>query len=110
MAAPTPIFEQAKEKEFARELLSTVEVLSLDIAGITGNIRDLVGFVGHQQLVFDQLRGLADRLQGDLGAIELAGRETNQVATEASAKSVESIDLSLPCQRRQMSRPPSLKP
>ncbi|MGB9198976.1 MAG: methyl-accepting chemotaxis protein, partial [Terriglobales bacterium] len=65
---------------------------SLDIAGITGNIRDLVGFVGHQQLVFDQLRGLADRLQGDLGAIELAGRETNQVATEASAKSVESIE------------------
>ncbi len=92
MAAPHPFFEQAKEKEFAKELLSTVEVLSLDIAGITGNVRDLVGFVGHQQQVFDQLRTLADRLQGDLSAIEVAGKETNQVATEASAKSVESIE------------------
>jgi len=92
MVAAHPILEQGKEKEFARELLSTVEVLSLDIAAITGNVRDLVAFVSTQQQVFDQVRVLADRLREDLAAIDVAGRETNQVATEASAKSVESIE------------------
>ncbi|MFZ0684480.1 MAG: methyl-accepting chemotaxis protein [Terriglobales bacterium] len=92
MAAPHQTLENSKEREFARELLSTVEALSLDIAGITGNVRDLVGFVRQQQKVFDQLRSLAERLKEDLSAIQLAGKETNQVATEASAKSVESIE------------------
>jgi len=72
--------------------LSTVEALSLDFAEIAGNVRDMVGYVSHQEKVFDQLRGLAERLQEDLGAIESAGKETNQVATEASSKSVESIE------------------
>jgi methyl-accepting chemotaxis protein len=92
MAAPHCILETKKEKEFARELLSTVETLSLDFAEIAGNVKDMLAFVGHQQQVFDQLRNLADRLNRDLGAIEDAGRETNQVATEASSKSVESIE------------------
>ena len=92
MAAPHPVLEPRKEKEFAKELLSTVEVLSLDFAEVAGNVRDMVAFVNHQQEVFDQLRTLVDRLSGDLGAIEAAGRETNQVASEASAKSVESIE------------------
>src|SRR5579862_2605224 len=92
MAAPHPVPEPKKEKEFARELLSTVEVLSLDFAEIAGNVRDMVGFVSGQQEVLDQVRTLADRLRADLGEIELAGKETNQIATEASSKSVESIE------------------
>lgn len=75
MAAPLPILEQAKEREFAQELLSTVEALTLDIADITGHVREIVTFVSHQQQVSDQIRNLADKLRGDLTAIDAAGKE-----------------------------------
>lgn len=84
--------EARTENEFASELLREVEVLSIDIADIAGNVREMAAFVGRQQEIFERLRTTAEGLRRALGDIDFAGKETNQVASDTSAIAVESIE------------------
>ena len=92
MAAPHPIREQTAESAFATELLDTLEPQSLEIADIAGSVRDMTTFVDRQEQVFGQLRNLAGSLRRDLSEIDVAGKETNDIAAQASGKSVESLE------------------
>ena len=85
--------EQSKEDGCATELTSALGTLSLDLAEIAGSFQDVIAYVGRQEQVFEELRVLVGGLRGDLGEIDLAGKETNEVATQASGKSAESIEV-----------------
>ncbi len=79
-----------REGKFVKELMDTLELLTLDIAEVAGSVRDMSAFVSQQAQVFEKLRTLAEGLRRDLGEIDVVGKETNEIATQASGKSVES--------------------
>jgi methyl-accepting chemotaxis protein len=91
MAAPDQVPEPGENREFAAELLDRVGALSLEVAEIAGTIQDMAAFVGHQERLFEHLRDLTHGLRGDIGKIDVAGRETTAVAGQAASQSVESL-------------------
>ena len=82
---------QAETSEFAAKMLDGVSKLGLEVAEIAGTVQDMAAFVGDQEKRFEHLRELTHGLRGDIGQIDVAGRETNVVASEATSQSTESL-------------------
>jgi len=92
MAAPHRITEQVESPDFIPKLLSRVEALSLEVAEIAGSVQDMTAFVGRQEKLFAHLRELTQALHGDIGQIDVAGRETNEIAGQATSQSAKSLE------------------
>jgi methyl-accepting chemotaxis protein len=82
---------QAETSEFAAKMLDGISKLGLEVAEIAGTVQDMAAFVGDQEKRFEHLRELTHGLRGDIGQIDVAGRETNAVASEATSQSAESL-------------------
>ncbi|MBI5163136.1 MAG: methyl-accepting chemotaxis protein [Magnetospirillum sp.] len=76
---------------FAGEVLEQIESLSLEVADIAGAIDGLARFVKNQEELFGQLKGIAHAMADAIGRIDVAGRETRDVSTEAGRQSGESL-------------------
>ena len=85
--------KQAENGDFTGKLLERVGSLSLEVAEISGTIQEMAGFVGHQESRFGHLRELTHGLRGDIGKIDVAGRETAAIAVQAASQSAESLKV-----------------
>ena len=85
------MLQSAENGEVTGELLNRVEALSLEVAEIAGTVQDMAAFVSHQEQLFEHLRELTHGLRGDIGQIDVAGRETNSVASQATSQSADSL-------------------
>lgn len=91
MAAPDTTAELAGKGEFTKKLLQRVESLTLEVAEIAGTVQDVAVFVGHQEMLFDNLRTLTQDLRTGIGQIDSAGQETTGITQRAAQQSVESL-------------------
>ena len=72
-------------------LLKKLDKVTLDMAEVAGSVSEIARFVNDQQLLFDQLRGVVEKLAVDIAEIDEAGRESNQAAAEAADQSTRSL-------------------
>ncbi len=76
---------------FGDALLNRLDQVCLEMAEIAGSISEISRFVNDQQQLFEQLRELVEKLAGDIGQIDQAGRETNEAAANAADQSSRSL-------------------
>ncbi len=91
MSVDPVAMDGSRLEALAPRLLDKVESLSLQVAEIAGGIQNMVGFVGHQETLFTQLRGLIHTLNEAVAGMEQAGRETGQATGQAAAHSSRSL-------------------
>jgi methyl-accepting chemotaxis protein len=80
-----------KAAEIGDELLRKLDRVSLEMAEVAGSVSEITRFVNDQQQLFDQLRALVETLTADIGAIEQAGRDTNEATASAADQSTRSL-------------------
>jgi methyl-accepting chemotaxis protein len=76
---------------FGDALLNRLDLVCLEMAEIAGSVSEISRFVNDQQQLFEQLRELVEKLAGDIGHIDQAGRETNEATANAADQSARSL-------------------